>query len=137
MIEDHRKHSDHDDDPPVDPPKVTTKSLFKLFFGLEVGCGRRAKCGGAYAANYNSNGWMENEEEKMLDESEEETLDQICQQDIIIRRGGSSSGRRSSGSSAIKKGGNKRLAKRRFEQPLATVIPLQNPYSKKSYPCEV
>ena len=55
MIEDHRKDV-IDDDHPVfsDPPKVPTKTdLLKLFFGLEVGCGKRARCGGAYAANNN------------------------------------------------------------------------------------
>lgn len=35
------------DDPQKQDPRVPQKvDLFKLFFGLELGCGRRGKCGG-------------------------------------------------------------------------------------------
>jgi len=68
----------------------------------------------------------------MMDEDEETQDIDIWQQQQIIKKGTSS--RRSSGSSGIKKGVNKRQAKSRFEQSLA---PKQNPYLKKSYPCEV
>ena len=126
------------DHPPVSDSVPTKSTLLKLFFGLEVGCGKRARCGGAYAANYNytsNSEFMEIEEDgKMIAEEEEETqaIDIWDQQQQIIKKGTSS--RRSSGTNAVKKGVNKRQAKSRFEQNLA---PLQNPYLKKSYPCEV
>ena len=128
------------DHPPVSDSVPTKTTLLKLFFGLEVGCGKRARCGGAYAANnnynYSSNSeFMEVEEDgKMIAEEDEETqaIDIWDQQQQIIKKGTSS--RRSSGTTAVKKGVYKRQAKSRFEQNLA---PLQNPYLKKSYPCEV
>ena len=138
LIQDHRKVIDDDHPPVSDPPKVLTKTdLFKLFFGLEVGCGKRDRCGAAYAAannnyyaNYQS---MDVEEEEKMMVEEEETQDiQIWDQQQIIKRGSSS--RRHSSSSSVKKGVSKRLVKSRFEQNLT---PLQNPYLKKSYPCEV
>lgn len=75
LIQDHR--GIHDDSPPIPGISIipTTKTtLLKLFFGLEVGCGRRRSvyaAGGAYAANYNNNNaeFMDYEEdEKMMDE---------------------------------------------------------------------
>ena len=72
LIEDHRKDVIHDH-PVSDPPKVPTKTdLLKLFFGLEVGCGKGGRCGAAYAANnnyYSANSEfmdVEEEEEKMM-----------------------------------------------------------------------
>jgi hypothetical protein len=136
LIEDHRIRI-VDDRPPVvpEPPVPSKTALLKLFFGLEVGCGRkRGGCaigaaGGAY--NYNNTEFMDFEEdEKMMDE-DEETQDIDAWQQQIIRR--SSSGRRSSQTSSHKIGAYKRHAKSRFEQPLAPM----NPYLKKNYACEV
>ena len=56
LIENHRK--DIDDHPDIPDPKVPTKTtLLKLFFGLEVGCVKRGRCGagGTACANYNAN----------------------------------------------------------------------------------
>ena len=145
LIEDHKKVI-IDDYPDIHDPKVPTKTtLLKLFFGLEVGCGRRGRCGAggaAYAANYNANysssssgaDFMDvEEEEKMMVEEEEETQDiEIWQKQPIIQSGSGNAVRRSSISSGSRKGAIKRQAKRRFEQPLAV---RKNPYLKKSYPC--
>ncbi len=74
LIEDHRKYLDVDPHPSKDPKLPSKLRLFKLFFGLEVGCGKRVGCGTANTANianyysYSSGDeFLEMEEEKMMD----------------------------------------------------------------------
>lgn len=145
LIEDHKKGI-IDDYPDIHDPRVPTKTtLLKLFFGLEVGCGKRGRCGAggaAYVANYSANNlsssgaeFMDVEEEEKMMVEEEETQDiEIWQKQSVIQSGSGSAVRRSSASSGSKKGANKRQARRRSEQALAV---RENPYLKKSYPCEV
>ena len=76
---------------------------------------------------------FEEMDEKMIDEDEETQPIESWQQQSIIRSG-SSCLRRGSNSSSGKTVVSKRQAKSRLPNSLAT---LQNPYLKKSFPCEV
>ncbi len=47
LIENHGKVVVEEPHPHPDPKVPSKATLLKLFFGLEVGCGRKARCGGA------------------------------------------------------------------------------------------
>lgn len=65
LIEDHAKAHLAPDDPLPQEPRLPSKvNLLKLFFGLEVGCGRRGGVGNVNnAASYIANSYYSMEEE--------------------------------------------------------------------------